>query len=276
MDFLAHAIVYANQLEPSNWNLNLDKNGEFIRLNTGHEYCIEVFKGGVLILCLRRKLRSVSGLQLLPIKYLGYTRKRKVISENLDDVPDCLARVPDSVGCLIQHDSIPECVSRIRDCNHAFIKVAIGKRLLLPAMRNAHSDGMIDYMSFVLQRRIPKPKYRVTDEEYYRETELAERVARQLSDSDLQRRIAESVRDRRLVDVTTTRYIRNPYVAEFARRRARGICQDCGRPAPFVAKNIGEPYLEVHHVVSLANGGEDVPDNVIALCPNCHRKRHYG
>jgi len=47
---------------------------------------------------------------------------------------------------------------------------------------------------FILQRRIPKPKYRVTDEEYYRETELAERVARQLSDSDLQRRIAESVR----------------------------------------------------------------------------------
>ena len=37
-----------------------------------------------------------------------------------------------------------------------------------------------------------------------------------------------------------------------------------------------EPFLEVHHVKSLSDGGEDTLDNVIALCPNCHREKHYG
>ncbi|HDR7378766.1 TPA: HNH endonuclease [Bacillus toyonensis] len=38
----------------------------------------------------------------------------------------------------------------------------------------------------------------------------------------------------------------------------------------------GTPYLEVHHVVPLATGGEDSVENAVALCQNCHRKAHYG
>ena len=36
----------------------------------------------------------------------------------------------------------------------------------------------------------------------------------------------------------------------------------------------GEPYLEAHHVIRLADGGKDTIDNVVAICPNCHRKVH--
>ncbi len=36
------------------------------------------------------------------------------------------------------------------------------------------------------------------------------------------------------------------------------------------------PYLEVHHRIPLAKKGEDTVANAIALCPNCHRKSHYG
>lgn len=54
---------------------------------------------------------------------------------------------------------------------------------------------------------------------------------------------------------------------------AKGICQLCGENAPFLNKE-GEPFLEVHHIKELANGGSDSLDNVIALCPNCHRKIH--
>ncbi|MFU8787539.1 MAG: HNH endonuclease [Methylobacter sp.] len=34
--------------------------------------------------------------------------------------------------------------------------------------------------------------------------------------------------------------------------------------------------MEVHHIVPLSQGGEDTIEYVVALCPNCHRKRHYG
>jgi 5-methylcytosine-specific restriction endonuclease McrA len=38
----------------------------------------------------------------------------------------------------------------------------------------------------------------------------------------------------------------------------------------------GRPYLEVHHVVPLSEGGDDTLENAAALCPSCHRELHYG
>lgn len=68
-------------------------------------------------------------------------------------------------------------------------------------------------------------------------------------------------------------YERNPYVAEYAKRRAKGICELCEQEVPFLNKK-GEPYLETHHIEWLSNGGEDTVENTVALCPNCHRKMH--
>lgn len=56
-------------------------------------------------------------------------------------------------------------------------------------------------------------------------------------------------------------------------RRAGGICQLCEQPAPFIDRN-GEPYLETHHIEWLGDGGSDTVDNVVVLCPNCHRRMH--
>lgn len=76
--------------------------------------------------------------------------------------------------------------------------------------------------------------------------------------------------------VVTKRYDRDWRVAALARRRANGKCDDCKQDAPFKSKRSGLPFLEVHHIDTLANGGPDTPENTIALCPNCHPKRHHG
>ncbi|MGP9517983.1 HNH endonuclease [Psychrobacter sp. AOP7-C1-14] len=60
----------------------------------------------------------------------------------------------------------------------------------------------------------------------------------------------------------------------YAKNRANGICEGCNEIAPFETKS--GPYLEVHHLTRLADGGPDVPQNVIALCPTCHRRAHYS
>ena len=75
------------------------------------------------------------------------------------------------------------------------------------------------------------------------------------------------------VTSTVIQKVRDPYIAEYARQRAGGICQLCGNPAPF-NRSDGTPYLESHHIDWLANGGEDSIENTVALCPNCHRKMH--
>ena len=36
----------------------------------------------------------------------------------------------------------------------------------------------------------------------------------------------------------------------------------------------GAAVIETHHIIWLAQGGSDSTDNVVALCPNCHRKMH--
>ena len=71
----------------------------------------------------------------------------------------------------------------------------------------------------------------------------------------------------------TITYLRNSYVAAYVKKLAYGICDLCQKPAPFLSAN-AEPYLESHHVTWLSHGGDDLPNNVVALCPNCHRKMH--
>lgn len=73
--------------------------------------------------------------------------------------------------------------------------------------------------------------------------------------------------------VTTTQVSRDPYIAEYAKQRANGVCQLCGENAPFLDAK-GRPYLESHHIIWLAEGGADSIGNTVALCPNCHRKMH--
>ena len=70
-------------------------------------------------------------------------------------------------------------------------------------------------------------------------------------------------------------YLRSPHVRAWTLRHARGRCELCGLLAPFTNSE-GMPYLEVHHIVSLANTGTDTVDNCVALCPNCHREVHHG
>lgn len=45
-------------------------------------------------------------------------------------------------------------------------------------------------------------------------------------------------------------------------RVAKGICQLCDKEAPIKDKH-GQPFLEVHHIHYLSNGGEDKIENVI-------------
>lgn len=76
--------------------------------------------------------------------------------------------------------------------------------------------------------------------------------------------------------VLTRVFDRNPDVIAEVLYRAAGTCESCNSKAPFSRRSTGEPYLEVHHVVPLAKGGDDTVSNAIAVCPNCHREQHYG
>jgi 5-methylcytosine-specific restriction protein A len=74
---------------------------------------------------------------------------------------------------------------------------------------------------------------------------------------------------------TVTNLKRDPAVKAWVLCRAKGICECCGCVAPFEGVD-GMGYLEVHHLRRLADGGSDRISNAVALCPNCHRRMHFG
>ena len=69
-------------------------------------------------------------------------------------------------------------------------------------------------------------------------------------------------------------YLRDPRVRDSVLKRANGRCEFCNQLG--FSKPDGSRYLESHHVIALANDGEDRLSNVIALCPNDHREAHFG
>lgn len=273
LKFLADGINYANQLNSENWNLNLDKNGNFIRFNVGHEYCMEIFKEEMNILCLKESLKTKINEKEKRIRFKGYLGKKKIFSYDINNIPDCLSKVPDSVGCFIKHDNLRSYLPLLKESNLKFIEIAAIKTRQRPNMRNAHSLGFLEYLNEMGMFENQAP----INENRYLELQVKEKEeAKTLDDSKLKLKAQQAIKKPTKTIIGITKYVRNQYVVEYAKRKANGICQDCLEPAPFVNKSTGEPFLETHHIVPLAKNGEDTIENTIAICPNCHRKRHHG
>jgi hypothetical protein len=110
------------------------------------------------------------------------------------------------------------------------------------------------------------------------EERFSAKVRQSLKDTSAARaaRLEIAGRVPRIITVTSVAYERNPDVVAQALSDAGGRCQECKNEAPFKRRADNSPYLEVHHRVPLSRGGEDSVANAVALCPNCHRKLHYG
>lgn len=103
--------------------------------------------------------------------------------------------------------------------------------------------------------------------------EMTDQEISTLSDKDLARYTAIKNLNKAPKKTETVVYYRDPYLKQMVKRIAEGKCQYCGNDAPFFDKQ-GQPYLEAHHVIRMADGGKDAIENMVAICPNCHRKVH--
>lgn len=77
-------------------------------------------------------------------------------------------------------------------------------------------------------------------------------------------------------DRTATDFVRNPWVVAGALIRAAGKCEMPGCPHQLFTRDDDKPFLEVHHITPLAEGGDDALINAAGLCPMCHRELHHG
>ena len=103
--------------------------------------------------------------------------------------------------------------------------------------------------------------------------ELAEQVRALLRANRIERPRGEMTPKR--VEASSSRYLRRADVVAWVLKEARGACELCQRPAPFNDAH-SSPFLECHHVKTLAELGPDVIENAVAVCPNCHRALHHA
>ncbi|MFI8521006.1 HNH endonuclease [Streptomyces sp. NPDC085481] len=89
-----------------------------------------------------------------------------------------------------------------------------------------------------------------------------------------ERRAATTTGKRR---AASARPVRIPASREAVVLRSRGKCENplCGGQ-PYDEGLDGQPLLDVDHIDDLALGGADLPENMVALCPNCHRVKTLG
>jgi len=106
--------------------------------------------------------------------------------------------------------------------------------------------------------------------------DLTVRKSYRLSKRERKRQLPPKGHKPPTIIVKAVQFVRNPHVVAARLHHAGGFCEDCGQAAPFLRKSNGLPFLEVHHQVTLADGGDDTFENAVALCPNCHRRRHFG
>ena len=68
---------------------------------------------------------------------------------------------------------------------------------------------------------------------------------------------------------------RNIAMAKFVISQANGKCELCKLETNIIKTN-GSPFLEAHHIIPLSEGGQDIYENIVALCPNCHKRIHFS
>lgn len=168
------------------------------------------------------------------------------------------------------------CDGPLRDLSKPNSKKSSAKRRMLDSeiWTISNYDNVAgEYMAV----RGTSPLAPLLDEEDYLQ-DLKQEVQRSLKDSAENRRarLANAPRIPERISVRSFVFRREAAVIAEVLLRAGGKCEGCGNPAPFKRRSDNSPYLEVHHEVQLADGGEDTPDNARALCPNCHRYEHFG
>ena len=160
----------------------------------------------------------------------------------------------------------------------AYLKIcAENKRDLLNWIREHGGEDFSDYCS----KCKPYGSFDGLSDHYYdlnvyaTRLEAAVNIARSNADARRERlKIAKKQPEK--VAVLTMVFNRNPDVIAEVRERANGYCERCKAAAPFVRRSDNTPFLEVHHRIPLAQGGEDSVENALAVCPNCHRQAHFG
>jgi 5-methylcytosine-specific restriction endonuclease McrA len=109
------------------------------------------------------------------------------------------------------------------------------------------------------------------------ELEYQDKIARGLlglTDEDVDNKIKEvQGRQRKMTGVSYSRKQRDRHLMELYKRKHHYECQFCRTQ---IVKSNGLYYIEACHIKAVKDDGDDNENNILVLCPNCHKEFDYG
>lgn len=209
---------------------------------------------------------------------IGWEDKNEITNERLAVLNDHITQFQPKEGEIYLEVNGKKCVNLIsirnliKLTNHLSTSNLIKESDGEPLKKRSRSGGW----SYVFaQPLLTVEKSFIKDQ---LDSELEKDISASLRDSDelLKKRLSEARKIPEKVQAISYGFRRNPDVIAAVLKRSKGKCELCGFVAPFYKASNGSPYLEVHHWKTLAEGGEDTIENAGALCPNCHKRAHFG
>ncbi len=86
---------------------------------------------------------------------------------------------------------------------------------------------------------------------------------------------------RKGVSVNSSQYQRDIQKSSEAIKLANFLCEIDNDHHTFISNSSLKPFVEGHHLIPLSMQEEfqhsvDITENIVALCPTCHRLLHHG
>lgn len=81
------------------------------------------------------------------------------------------------------------------------------------------------------------------------------------------------------------KYSKNPLIGKVAIKEADYKCENNNQHKTFISSNTKKQFMEAHHLIPINqqnamwerfNVNIDCKENIVSLCPNCHRAIHYS
>jgi hypothetical protein len=237
LTFLHNSIRFLSSHYHDRWGISLF--GDGIRLNVGR----------IGVLALRQDvLRVLVERKVAPS---GTTFRKRTY----ETAPGCRkTSVP-----LTQLQTVLPTLSK---AHHGAMSIA-AKRKPVKGIREAHSPGVIEYLSEFVHKPVPVPTYQ-------RNASLTKAM--------LQKRKRFLAQEGKLKKFTLSKRERDPSVRANALAEYGPLCKICGFDFAATYGAFAMTCVEVHHKIGLAGAGKrgvtTTLDDVLVVCPNCHRALH--